>query len=130
MQACIPIQRKITVVHGSEDQTTTVHDSSPRFASMMEELGQRFNLAKHTVYSRAVYNQCVDVFGPVDMEGHLGLVRFNFILDCLLKLPRPPSGCRMAGTTCVTSLASSPASRSPRSCTLPLARTSSCCFGS
>ena len=64
------------MVHGSEDAGVSIHNSSERFAAMMDELGDKLNLARHAVNSTGTSSARKQLYvrGPIDMEGHLGQV--------------------------------------------------------
>jgi hypothetical protein len=65
-----------------------VLDVSERFADKMAALGESLNLSPHVVESLHPDFAPVCVYGPVDMEGHLGHVSLRlwccFIADVVL----------------------------------------------
>lgn len=75
----LPID-KDTLVYGSMDFGNTVYTSNEQFNRIMEECGKRMNLKKHVVGVPDLGLRCL--YGPVDMEGHIGRDGRFYLLDC------------------------------------------------
>lgn len=65
----LPLERG-SLCYGSKDGGENVHCSNPKFNQLMEEVGQKLNLAPHLIG-----NSGVSITGPGDIEGHIGKVR-------------------------------------------------------
>lgn len=61
-----------TLVCCSDDVGETVKSTDPQMNEMMERAGNLLNLAKHEAGKKRV-----NLYGPVDIEGHLGTVKPN-----------------------------------------------------
>eukprot|EP01127_Copromyxa_protea_P024416 TRINITY_DN959_c1_g2_i6.p1 TRINITY_DN959_c1_g2~~TRINITY_DN959_c1_g2_i6.p1 ORF type:complete len:2608 (+),score=507.45 TRINITY_DN959_c1_g2_i6:305-8128(+) len=71
--ALIPIKGSDTMVYGSNDGGKTVQCMEP-FRGWFTEAAQRLNLDKHSVHGQVIY-------GPGDIEGHLGRDNKYYCLD-------------------------------------------------
>eukprot|EP01126_Amoeba_proteus_P046132 TRINITY_DN5198_c0_g1_i5.p1 TRINITY_DN5198_c0_g1~~TRINITY_DN5198_c0_g1_i5.p1 ORF type:complete len:429 (+),score=94.60 TRINITY_DN5198_c0_g1_i5:1108-2394(+) len=63
-----------TLKYGSGDGGKTVHASIPKLNNLMKEAGTRLNLAPHRVLDKYIY-------GPGDIEAHLGTDNKFYVLD-------------------------------------------------
>ena len=69
-----------TLKYGSNDSGKTVHKDDQTLNSLMETAGKMLNLADHNVGGQRIY-------GPGDIEGHLGTDKLYYVLDFGRVLP-------------------------------------------
>lgn len=67
---------------GSNDAGKTIKSEDPVMNDLMEQLGAHLNLRKHFVGK-----QRVPIFGPGDIEGHLGTDGRYYLLDFARLMP-------------------------------------------
>eukprot|EP01129_Flabellula_baltica_P014521 TRINITY_DN696_c0_g1_i1.p1 TRINITY_DN696_c0_g1~~TRINITY_DN696_c0_g1_i1.p1 ORF type:complete len:700 (+),score=142.97 TRINITY_DN696_c0_g1_i1:98-2197(+) len=83
----LPISKN-TLKYGSDDGGLTIHNENETLRNLIETLGKKLNLKKHTVGAKTP----TDIYGPADIEGHLGTDKRYYILDTArLFPPFPPS---------------------------------------
>jgi Clustered mitochondria len=80
----LPISGK-TLVYGSADGGNVIHDSS-KVKQMVMRACLRLNLKGHTVIERSTTTPKL-VYGPVDLEGHLGTDGRYYIVDTARLFP-------------------------------------------
>ena len=80
----LPIN-KSTLVYGSCDAGNTIYDST-EVHNLMKQLCAQLNLKGHFVIERST-NKPKYIFGPVDIEGHLGFDGRLYIIDTARLLP-------------------------------------------
>jgi len=71
--ALLPIDRD-TIVYGSSDGGQHVHADDPEMNAKMKAIGDQLNLRGHIVTDKLIY-------GPGDIEGHLGRDGRYYVLD-------------------------------------------------
>lgn len=76
-----------TLVYGSADAAKTMHDDIPKVSSAMASLGSKLNLKAHKVEGR---NKTVTIYGPADVEGHVGTDGFFYLIDTHRMMPPQP----------------------------------------
>jgi hypothetical protein len=82
----IPTLTGNSLKYGSQDGGKNVHDEDSNLRELIKTLCIKLNLKKHTV------SQGVDIYGPVDLEGHVGPNDNYYLLDTArLFPPFPPS---------------------------------------
>eukprot|EP01129_Flabellula_baltica_P006764 TRINITY_DN2573_c0_g2_i1.p1 TRINITY_DN2573_c0_g2~~TRINITY_DN2573_c0_g2_i1.p1 ORF type:complete len:697 (-),score=131.22 TRINITY_DN2573_c0_g2_i1:3499-5589(-) len=81
--------------YGSQDGGKTVHDDHPEVRNLITKLCQELNLKKHCVGDNK------EMYGPVDLEAHLGDDNRCYILDTArLFPPFPPDNTFVAFKIC------------------------------
>ena len=84
-QSWLPLDAH-TIVYGTPDGGNTIHAKSKEFNAKMKEIGEQINLKPHDVWnSTKVYNRTL--YGPADLEGHIGHDKRCYILDCSRLFP-------------------------------------------
>lgn len=84
-QSWIPIDEH-TIVYGTSDGGGSIHASNEQFNAKMKAVAEHINLKPHTVssadksYSRMLY-------GPADLEGHIGRDSRCYVIDCSRLFP-------------------------------------------
>ena len=77
-----------SLAYGSNDVGRTVHSSNARLNDMMQEAGRILNLKGHRVGPDETL-----VYGPADIEGHIGSDGRFYVLDfARVAPPQPPVG--------------------------------------
>lgn len=71
----LPISKQ-TIVYGSNDAGLTVHKKDPVLNELMKEIGTKLHLKEH-----GSGRDGVKVFGPGDLEIHLGVKKENFFFE-------------------------------------------------
>ena len=86
--ALLPINRE-TLVYGSSNGGKTVFNSDERMTALMAEVGEKLHLRKHKVrpFSSKNGTAAVELHGPVDIEGHVGLDSRYYVVDAARLLP-------------------------------------------
>jgi hypothetical protein len=74
--AQIPIDCS-TLCYGSDDAGQTIHSSDSRMNDIMKTIGSEFNLTPH----RFIKHPDQIMYGPVDMEGHIGFDNQFYLID-------------------------------------------------
>lgn len=76
-----------TIVYGSSDGGHTIHTSLPEVNARMQLVARRLNLAGHTVTSASRAREKATIYGPVDLEVHLGKDGRFYVLDIARLFP-------------------------------------------
>lgn len=79
----LPISQQ-TLIYGSSDGGTTIHQKDPIFNRMMEEAASHLNIKQHEVAPG------VSLYSAVDMEGHKGTDGRYYVLDTARVFPPEP----------------------------------------
>ena len=84
-QSWLPVDSN-TIVYGTPDRGNTIYASSPEFNAIMKAVGEQINLKPHDVWnSTRSYRRTL--YGPADLEGHIGKDNRCYILDCSRLFP-------------------------------------------
>lgn len=84
----LPINSNSTIQYGSNDKGKNIQ-ITPELGQLMKTLAEHLNLAGHPIKG----DKAKILFGPVDLEGHLGKVTFLAVFNqthlfaLVLKLP-------------------------------------------
>ena len=84
-QSILPISRS-TIIYGSNDGGKTVHDSSPEFRARMKRAGEQLNIKGHPCGVSKTARQ-VMLWGPTDIEGHMGSDGRYYVIDLARVFP-------------------------------------------
>mgnify|MGYP001068975213 CR=1 FL=1 len=93
----LPVSSK-TLIYGSADGGHTVFTSNKKFNKKMKRIGEALNLKPHLVDGHEIY-------GPGDIEGHLGTVCISLSLALgvsVVDTPLTLGSDRTASSTCLT----------------------------
>lgn len=85
MQSVLPISAD-TLRYGSMDGAQTIFDKDSKLVEMMQQMATRRNIRPHYVWSRDKSVR-VCMYGPADMEGHLGADGRYYVVDTARLLP-------------------------------------------
>ena len=84
-QSWLPVDSD-TIVYGTPNGGNTIYSRSKEFAAKMKEVGEQINLKPHDVWnSRKQYKRTL--YGPADLEGHVGHDNRYYVLDCSRLFP-------------------------------------------
>eukprot|EP01125_Pyxidicula_operculata_P011059 TRINITY_DN3612_c0_g1_i10.p1 TRINITY_DN3612_c0_g1~~TRINITY_DN3612_c0_g1_i10.p1 ORF type:complete len:1231 (+),score=183.36 TRINITY_DN3612_c0_g1_i10:494-3694(+) len=73
----LPINKKKTLVYGSGDGGKTVYDTNPKVRDLMKKAAEKLNVKGHLVGP----NADTEIYGPCDIEVHVGYDNRAYILD-------------------------------------------------
>ncbi len=82
----LPVQGKTSLVYGSLDGGVTVASGNEEIQQKMKKAGIALNLKPHMVGSEGT----VEVYGPCDLEGHVGTDNRFYLLDFARTAPPEP----------------------------------------
>ena len=75
----LPIKPKTTLLYGSRDAGHTVNNKNPILARKMEQVAKQLGLKGHFVKGANQIRKLI--YGPLDIEAHLGLDNKFYVLD-------------------------------------------------
>jgi hypothetical protein len=84
-QSWIPVGEN-TIVYGTADGGGTIHSKDETFNAKMKAVGEQINLKPHPVWC-AAKTYCRILYGPADLEGHIGTDSRCYVIDCSRLFP-------------------------------------------
>ena len=84
-QSWLPIDSK-TIVYGTPDGGVNIFSSNESFNAKMKAVGEQINIKAHYVWNKDRSSRTL-LYGPADLEGHIGNDNRAYVLDCARLFP-------------------------------------------
>ena len=84
-QSWLPIGSD-TIVYGTADGGSNIYASNESFNAKMKAVGELINIKAHAVWNKSKTYRTI-LYGPADLEGHIGHDKRSYVLDCSRLFP-------------------------------------------
>ena len=84
-QSWLPIGSQ-TIVYGTSDGGENIYATNDAFNAKMKAVGQQVNIKPHSVWNKSRTYRTL-MYGPADLEGHIGTDHRAYVLDCSRLFP-------------------------------------------